>query len=338
LLKKIFLTVLLLATFVMYGCTTQAAVNAPNVRGDLKISMLDIGHGDAILIRTGKQTILIDTAKPEKHAELVRGLEKLSVTKIDKLIITHPHGDHIGGAKMLINPNEKELAEFPYLEKISVAAVYDNGFVHTSPLYKNTLKATLAKNIPHQSLKVGDVLDFGNGVEFKVLWPTADFIATVNGTKFPKEDREHNLNNGSIVGKLTYKDFSMMFTGDCERASEAKIVANNSAADLKCDVLKSGHHGVTTSSTKKFVEAIHPSCVLISAGHRAKDNVKLPPPYSRVLNTYLAAGVDKNNIFCTRWNNTITLTSDGKNFSVEPETKEAWFDTWMAHLKTLQKK
>ena len=69
-----------------------------------------------------------------------------------------------------------------------------------------------------------------------------------------KEDKQFNTNNGSIVGKLTYKKFSMMFTGDCERQSEAKIIANNAAADLKCDVLKSGHHGVTTSSTKKFVE------------------------------------------------------------------------------------
>ena len=336
-LKKIFLTVMLLAMFVTCGCSAQAEV-AQNVAGNLKISMLNVGHGDAILIRTGKQTILIDCAQTKKRAELVRELEKLSVTKIDKLIITHPHNDHIGGASMLINPNEKQLAEFPYLAKISVAAVYDNGFVHTSPFYKNTLKAIQAKNIPHQSLKVGDVLDFGNGVNFKVLWPTAEHIATVNGATFPKEDREHNINNGSIVGKLTYKNFSMMFTGDCERQSEAKIIANNAAADLKCDVLKSGHHGITTSSTKKFVEAIHPSCILISSGSRIKDNVEVGSPYRKVVKTYLAAGVDKKHIYCTRWNGTITLTSDGKNFSVEPERKEDWLDTWMANLNTLQKK
>jgi len=336
LLKKIFLTVLLLATFVMCGCTTQAAVNASNVRGDLKISMLNIGHGDAILIRTGKQTILFDTAKPTKHAELVRELEKLSVTKIDKLIITHPHSDHIGGAKMLINPNQKELAEYPYLGKISVAAVYDNGIAYTSGLYRGYLKTIRDQNIPHQSLKVGDVLDFGNGVEFKVIWPSAEFVAIKNGTDFDKNDKQFNTNNGSIVGKLTYKNFSMMFTGDCERQSEAKIVANNSAEVLKCDVLKSGHHGGVTASSKKFVEAVNPSYILISSGNAMKEGVAVGLPRLKVLNNYLAAGVDKNNIFCTRFNGTITLTSDGENFSVESETKEAWVETWMAHLKTLQ--
>ena len=170
-LKKIFLTVMLLAMFVTCGCSAQAEV-AQNVTGNLKISMLNIGHGDTILIQTGEQTILIDTAAASKHSDFVRELEKLSVTKIDKLILTHPHIDHIGGARMLISPNQKELAEFPYLEKISVAAVYDNGVAYGSGAYKGYLKSVQAKKIPYQNLKVGDVLDFGNGVEFKVLWPT----------------------------------------------------------------------------------------------------------------------------------------------------------------------
>ena len=336
-LKKIFLTALLLAMFVTNGCSAQAEV-APNVKGDLKISLLDIGHGDALLIQTGKQTILIDTAQSSKHAELVSELEKFSVTKIDKLILTHPHGDHIGGARMLISPNRKELEAFPYLKKISVAAVYDNGVAYGSGNYKGYLKATQAKKIPHRILKTGDKLDFGNGVKFEVLWPTEEFVATVNGTKFPKKDLEHNINNGSIVGKLTYKKFSMMFTGDCEKESEAKLVANNAAEVLKCDVLKSGHHGAVSSSSPKFIAAVNPSHVLISSGNQLKNDVAVGLPRLKVLNNYLTAGIDKQNIFCTRFNSTITLTSDGKNFSIETARKEVWLDTWMAHLKSLRKK
>ena len=330
-MKKIFLTLLLPLLLIFSGCHAQ------DVKGDLKISMLNIGHGDSIVIQTKKQTILIDTGKHDEHARFVRELEKLSVTKIDKLIFTHPHIDHIGGARMLISPNEKELTAYPYLKKISVEKVYDNGIAYTSKLYRNYMKTINAKGIPRQSLKTGDTLDFGNGVKFKVLSPTAEFVTTVNGKTFDKSDREHNINNGSIVGKLTYKNFSMMFTGDCEKESEAKIVANNNAKDLKCDVLKAGHHGIGTSSTKEFVKTINPSVVLISASNKKENNVLVGNPNARVLKNYLAY-VDKENVFCTRFNGTITVTSDGKNFSVTPEKEEVWAEKWIAHKKTLKKK
>ena len=328
-LKKIFVAIILFA-----ACITIAQADAAK---NLKISMFDIGHGDAILIQTSKQTILIDTAKPDKRAEFVRELEKFSVTKIDKLIVTHPHADHIGGAKMLINANQAELTAYPYLKKISVAEVYDNGVAHTSKLYKNYLKAIQTKKITRHSLKAGDTLDFGGGVKFKIFSPSSELVATLNANQFDKKDRQYNVNNGSIVGKLTYKKFSMMFTGDAEKESEAKILANNKVDVLKCDVLKGGHHGLGTSSTKNFVAAINPSYVLISAPNQMKDNVTFGAPHLKVLKNYLAAGVDKNHIFCTRWNGTITITSDGKNFSVEPQTKESWIDKWMAHKKVQKK-
>ena len=181
-------------------------------------------------------------------------------------------------------------------------------------------------------------MNFGNGVKFNVLSPTAEFVATVNDKKFDKKDRAYNVNNGSIVGRLTYKKFSMMFTGDCEKESEAKIVANNKPEDLKCDVLKSGHHGISTSSTKNFVAAINPSHVLISSAKQEKDNVAIGFPTLGVLKNYLAKGIDKKNIYCTRFNGTITITSDGKTFSVTPEIKEDWVDKWLAIKKEEWKK
>ena len=184
-MKKIFLTVLMLATFILGGCGSQAenepqnesqakakeenqpkqetqaeAAPAQVVKGDLKISMLNVGQGDAILIQTGKQTILIDTSDTDERDLLVNELEKLSVTKIDKLILTHPHADHIGNAKVLINPSSKELKANPYLEKISVAEVYDNGITSTSPLYKSYTKAIENVGITLTALKVGDTLDY----------------------------------------------------------------------------------------------------------------------------------------------------------------------------------
>ncbi len=345
-MKKIFLTVLMLATLILGGCGGQAkdepkdepraevkdeeqaeASPTQDVKGDLKISMLNVGQGDAILIQTGKQTVLIDTSDTDERELLVKELEKLSVTKIDKLILTHPHADHIGNAKVLINPSKKELTANPYLEKISVAEVYDNGIASTSPLYKSYMKAIDAKGIAHQSLKVGDTLDFGNSVKFNVLYPTPELVSAVNG------GQKSEPNNESVVGKLTYKKFSMIFTGDAEKEVEAALLANNKTKDLKCDVLKSGHHGSYTASTKDFVAAVNSSYVLISCGPEEERRNTYGHPHLEPLENYLAQGIDAKNILCTRWNGTITITSDGKSFSVKPESKEDWIDKWIKKKK-----
>ena len=348
-MKKIFLAVLMLATFIFGGCgggqakddspsakdETTAKVSdetsteaAKTVKGDLKISVLNVGQGDAILIQTGKQTVLIDTSDTDERDLLVNELEKFSVTKIDKLILTHPHADHIGSAKVLINPSNKELKANPYLEKISVAEVYDNGVVSTSPLYKSYMKAVDAKKVSHKSLKAGDTLDFGNDVKFKVLWPTKEVVKAVNDG-----EEKSAPNNESVVGKLTYKKFSMMLTGDAEKPVESSIWADNDAKDLKCDVLKAGHHGSYTASTENFVETVKPEYVLISCGPEEERRNTYGHPHLEPLEIYLANGLDKENILCTRWNGTITVVSDGKKFSVTPETKEDWLDKWIAQKK-----
>ena len=344
-MKKILTAVLLLATMIFGGCggqskeepkgETQAAAKeetqaeaAKDVKGDLKISMLDVGQGDAILIQTGKQNVLIDTSDTDERDLLVSELEKLSVTKIDKLILTHPHADHIGSAKALINPSKKELNANPYLKKISVAEVYDNGIASTSPLYKSYMKAIDAKKISHHSLKAGDTLDFGNSVKFNVLFPTEEVVKNVNDG-----GQKSDPNNESVVGKLTYKKFSMMFTGDAEKEAENEILAKNKAKNLKCDVLKSGHHGSYTASTKKFVAAVNPSYVLISCGPEEERRNTYGHPHLEPLENYLAQGIDEKNILCTRWNGTITVTSDGKTFSVKAEDNEDWVDKWITKKK-----
>ena len=335
-MKKFFLIMILPLLFILSGCNTQAAVEQDDVIGNLKISMLDVGHGDAILIQTSEQTILIDTGKPDARDHLVNRLKELSVTKIDKLILTHPHADHIGNARTSISPSKKALEENPYLEKISVAEVYDNGIPYASGAYRTYMKVVNDKGIAHKSLKVGDNLDFGDGVQFKVLFPTAEFVETVNSEQFDKEDKAYNINNGSIVGKLTYKDFSMMFTGDCQKESEAKILASNKAEDLKCDVLKAGHHGSATSSSKDFVATVHPSYVLVSSGNKGENGKATGHPHIKPLEAFLASVPDPKNIYCASWNGMVTVISDGKSFSVHPEINVDWIDDWLAGKKKIE--
>lgn len=346
-MKKILLPIFLLLIFFVAGCGSQSTeINsdaekvaevpaekvstaeskssaAKNIKGDLKITMLNVGQGDAFLIQTKTQNILIDTSDQDERSKLVGELEKANVSTFDKIILTHPHADHIGGMDRI-------------LKDYSVKEVYDNGIASTSKLYLNYVKALKAdKNIKYEHLKVGDTLDFGGGVKFEVLYPTAELVQEVNDNK-----RKTDPNNESIVGRLVYKNFSVMFTGDAEKEVESNVWADNDAKKLKSTILKSGHHGSYTASTENFLSVVKPEVVLISAGKPTdkRGGNTYGHPHREPLENYLNAGIDSKNIFWSWKNGTVTIVSDGKNFSVTPEVEEDWVKEWIAEKKKNSKK
>ena len=348
-MKKFLSVFFLMTIFLLTGCggsaekkdsaeipaeeeTAEAQV-AKNVSGELVIKVLNVGQGDATLIQTKTQTILIDTSDTDERELLVNELEKAQVTKIDKLILTHPHADHIGNAKVLISPSKKEISANPYLEKISVDEVYDNGIASTSPIYKSYMKAIESAQAKHFSLtNESKTLDFGGGVKFEILYPTQKLVDDVNGGK------KSDPNNESIVGRLVYKKFAMMFTGDAEKVAEQEILKMYKPGKLKSTILKSGHHGSYTASTKNFVKNVAPEFALISCGPEEERRNTYGHPHLEPLENYLELGIDKKNILCTRWNGTITVTTDGKNVSVESENDKEWIEEWTAKKKKEQKK
>jgi competence protein ComEC len=189
------------------GCTgEQAATQAKGAQekgqGSLIVKMLDIGQGDALLIKTAKETILLDSGDVDKRDDIVKLLKKENVKAIDKLIITHPHADHLGGA-------------YAVLKNFTVKSVYDNGQATTNKTYTTYLKLIKEQNIPYKSLRAGDKIDFGGSVQFEVLNPT-DAEVKKGG----------DINSNSIVGLLTYGKFAMLTTGDCEASREKEILKN----------------------------------------------------------------------------------------------------------------
>ena len=294
------------------------------VKGDLKITMLNVGQGDAFLIQTKTQNILIDTSDLDERTKLVNELDKAGVTKIDKVILTHPHADHIGGLEKLLKDS-----------KYTVNEVYDNGIASTSKLYLNYMKEIKNQSIKHGTLTVGDVLDFGGGVNFEVLYPTKDLVKSVNDGK-----KKTDPNNESIVGRLVYKKFSVMFTGDAEKEVESNIWADNDAKKLQSTILKAGHHGSYTASTENFLQTVKPQYVLISAGEPTdkRGGNTYGHPHREPLENYLASGIPSKNIFWTWKNGTVVIVSDGKNFSVTPEIEEDWVKQWIAEKKKSSKK
>ena len=304
---------ILCCTMLLTGCgqsggqsSDTAANSKAEAKGQLTISMLDIGQGDAVLIQTGAKNILIDTGddkyyedgkKGKENTQLLAELQKLKIDHIDTLVMTHAHADHIGKA-------DKVIAQYGVKE-----LVY-NGIPSTSKYFINALKAAKANGTQQVKVKAGDVLDFGNGVSFEIVSPSQSLID--EDTAAIKAKKKVDVNNESVVGRLTFGNFAMLFTGDAEGPVE-KDMAASYGKKLKCQVLKAGHHGSKTSSTAEFLKLVQPESVVMSLGV----NNQYGHPHEALLNRLQKQGV--KNIYRTDANGTITIVSDGSGYSITTE-------------------
>ena len=273
------------------GCSAkkvveQGQVSSGQEQGALQVKVLDIGQGDAILIRGGGQTVLVDTGDIETRDKLVAYIKKEGITAIDTVIITHPHADHLGGM-------------LGVLENFKVKQIYDSGQTGTTALYRKYLSEVQKQKIPFNLVKAGDEISITNEIKLKFLAPSKPFIT------------ESAMNNNSIVAKLTYNQFSMLLTGDAEKESEKNMVKNY-PKELKSTVLKAGHHGSNTSSSSGFLKAVAPEAVIISLGV----NNDYHHPHPSTLKKYVDAQLK---IYRTDLDGTVTITSDGKTYKILKE-------------------
>ena len=189
---------------------------------DLKIFFIDVGQGDASLIITpNDKTILIDGGGSDTYDVgeniLVPYLLDRRIKIIDYIIISHFDQDHVGGILTVL----QELK----VKKVIIAKQGED-----SEQYEEFQKITQEKNINVVQVKNGDIINIDKEVKIKILFPTDDLI------------KENILNNNSIVAKLEYKDFKMLFTGDIESTAENELIKMYSSKDLKADIIKVPHH------------------------------------------------------------------------------------------------
>jgi len=279
---------LLLLLTAACGKSAPEPVKSGKIAGEppLVVKVLDIGQGDAILIRTPSQTVLVDTGDVNTRERLIGLLKAEKVTVIDKLILTHGHADHIGGVAAVLD-------QFP------VRQVYDSGFPTTTALYQQYLTQVKRKQIPFALLEAGTMVELGSEARLQVLAPEKPYL------------QEGALNNSSIVVKLIYGDFSMLLAGDAEKESEQRMVARFKG-ELKSTVLKSPHHGSSSSSTAPFLQAAAPESVVISLGA----NNDYHHPHPSVMKRYEGM---KLKIFRTDQHGTVTIKSDGKQYEIVKE-------------------
>lgn len=204
----------------------------------MEVHIIDVGQGDSTLFRTKNECILIDAGTNKSENDLKAYLENIGVEKINYAIFTHPHEDHIGGADMIINNFDVEKVIMPDADS-------------DSQTYNRLLDALETKNTDVYKAVSGDEYSVGN-IKMTLLAPNSDDYKS--------------LNDYSVVVKLEYGNSSFMLTGDAEALSEKEILINYSAAKLKCDFLKVGHHGSSTSTSDAFLNAVDPKIATISCG------------------------------------------------------------------------
>ena len=226
--------------------------------------------------------MLVDAGERGDGEEIVEYLKSKKISKIDYLIATHPHSDHIGGMSDVVDSFE--------IGKIFAPKV-PNKQVPTSKTYKEFLTSVQNKGLKISSAKAGTTLF--EGVDYK-----AECFA-------PNSSEYDELNDYSVVVKLTYGVHSFLLTGDAEALSEGEMI--KAGYDLESDVLKVGHHGSSTSSSKAFLAAVSPRYAVISCG---TDNT-YGHPHKETLDSFKRlGGLEKT--FRTDIDKTIIFKADGK--------------------------
>ncbi|HHY91424.1 MAG TPA: MBL fold metallo-hydrolase, partial [Clostridiales bacterium] len=250
--NKLFIVFLLFAflSLLFIGCTAserspEDADNAkiPANRGEkvLSVHFIDVGQGDCTLFVTPNgKTILIDAGEKSASDAIVNYIKGQGIRKIDVVIATHPHSDHIGGMEDVIRA-------------FDIGQVYMPKVMHTTQTFENLLLALQEKGLKVKTAKAGVTIDIDPDVEAVMLAPHSEAY--------------ENLNDYSAVLKVTYGNNSFLVTGDAEATSEKEMLA--SGDDLSADVLKVAHHGSSTSTTDEFLDAVHPAHAVILLG---KDN------------------------------------------------------------------
>ncbi len=253
-----------------------------NTNNDLlKVHYLDVGQGDSIFIELpNNETMLIDAAESYQSEKIINYLKNLNYQKIDYVIGTHPHTDHIGGLKDIINTFE-------------IGKIYMPKVVSTTKTYESLLMAIKDKNLKINTAKSGTSIIDTDALKINILAP--------NNSTYTE------LNNYSVVTKITYGTTKFLFMGDAEKLSENEIKENVTA-----DVIKIGHHGSNTSSSINFIKKVNAKYGIISVGLNNKYNL----PKEETITNWENSGTK---IYLTSINGTIRAISDGTNIKIESE-------------------
>ncbi len=265
---------------------SYVAVTMPG--DDLRVSFLDVGEGDAILIQKGSRQVLVDGGPGPQTISLRLG-ERMPFwdRTIEMVVMTHPHQDHLAG-----------LVEV--LRRYRVERVLYHAFEYQSPLYDEWSRLIIEREIKSTAVRAGQKIDLGDGVIINVLNPPAE----------PVTGSDSDIDNNSVVLRLCAGDISFLLTGDIMEESERELLRERACPPVT--VLKVAHHGSDTSTTPGFLAVADPRAAVICCG---ADN-RHGHPAAEVLQR-LEERIGARNVYRTDKNGTIDFVTDGERLWVE---------------------
>ena len=272
------LAVIIAAAFSVATTSDEDSAEAVSVENTgVTVHFLDVGQGDSEFIELPEgKCMLIDASTAEYGDDIVSTVQSLGYNKIDFLVATHPHADHIGGMAQVI-------------ESLDIGEISMPKAVSTSKTFENFLETVSDNNLQITTATAGKMICSYSNL-------TAKFLA-------PVSDSYDDLNNYSAVVKITYGDNSFLFMGDAENLAENEMLANDSYS-LKADVLKVGHHSSSSSTGIEFLQAVNPQYAVISCG----EGNSYGHPHRETLDLLNSLKVK---IFRTDTDGSITVICDG---------------------------
>lgn len=264
--------------------------DSPRLGPSLRVDFIDVGQGDSILIHTPDgANALVDAGEAESGPRIVEHLKRAGVQRLDLLVLTHPHSDHVGGMPAVF-------------ESFPVGDVLDSGYVHGSEVQEAMLRRIEREKLPYHRARAGMEIALGQDARLEVLSPPERLFS---GT-------DSDANNNSVVLRLVYGRVKILLAGDIEQEAEGELIASH--RDLESQVLKVANHGASDSTSLEFLRLVRPEYVVISVG--AHNEYGYP---SRTTLGRLSEEKTGATVLRTDTSGTVSVLTDGRRIVVEKE-------------------
>lgn len=257
--------------------------------GQLEAHYIDVGNADCILVRQGTAAMLIDSGEKGDADTIIEYLRQQGVERLDAVIATHPHADHIGSMAQVIR-------EFPI--DTFLLAYMPSSATPTSAVYLSMLQALDEKQVPVRQAQPGDVLPLG-GAQVQILAPL---------------EQTGDANNMSVVTRVVFGQRRFLFMGDAETPVEQQLLERGT--ELSADVLKAGHHGSRTATSAIFLKQVAPTFAVLTCG----DGNSYGHPHKETLQRLSRAKVQ---VYRSDIHGHIVFTTDGKELTVKTQKEAA---------------